>query len=146
MLYLDYEWLKAKYLEAQKQYDDILSEKEALFAKTQPKAIQYDKEAVKGGKKGNAFESYMIKKEEKKIDERLSECKELFFARAELLQMKEKELRASKQLYDRIYCMRILDRYSAEKIAAKTNYSNMHIYRKIEQIQKMLQNVTKAGL
>ena len=40
MLYIEYEEYKNKYYEVQRKYNDILNEKEELFAKTQPKATQ----------------------------------------------------------------------------------------------------------
>ena len=56
MVYLEYERFKVKYLEIQNNYNDILTEKENLFTKTQPNAIRYDKENVQGGTFENGFD------------------------------------------------------------------------------------------
>ena len=52
MLYIEYEEYKNKYYEVQKKYNDILNEKEELFAKTQPKATQINGEKTAGGAGG----------------------------------------------------------------------------------------------
>lgn len=96
MLYNEYEQLRIKYYEAQNKCDEILSEKEALFQLTQPKAITLDKEKVSGGGGNNIFDTYLIKKEEKKIDQRLEEANNILKNRKQLLEIKEQELRKSK--------------------------------------------------
>ena len=69
MLYIEYHEYRDKYIIAQRKYDEVLSEKEHLFARTQPKATQYDKEVVSGGSPSNSFDEYLIAKEKKQIDE-----------------------------------------------------------------------------
>lgn len=138
MIYLEYERFKVKYLEIQNKYNEILTEKENLFTKTQPNAIRYDLEHVQGGDHENGFDSYLIAKEEKKIDERLFEARQLLEDREKLLLLKEKELRASKDKLDRIYCMRFVDNKRPYIIARSLNYSESQIYRIIDKIQKSL--------
>jgi len=135
-VYIDYEIYKCKYLEIQIQYNEILTEKENLFTKTQPNAIRYDKVQVQGGTYGNGFDEYLIAKEKEQIDERLAEARQLLEDREKLLELKEKELRASKDKLDLIYCMRYVDNKRPYAIARSLNYSESQIYRILDKIQK----------
>lgn len=140
-VYIDYEIYKCKYLEIQSKYNEILTEKENLFAKTQPNAIRYDKLQIEGGKLvGNGFDEYLIAKEEDKIDERLTEARQLLEDRERLLKLKEKELRASKDKLDQIYLMRFVDNKRPYAIARSLNYSESQIYRILDKIQKDLRS------
>lgn len=135
-VYIDYDIYKCKYLEIQIQYNEILTEKENLFTRTQPNAIRYDKVQVQGGTYGNGFDEYLIAKEKEQIDERLSEARQLLEDRERLLKLKEKELRASKDKLDLIYCMRYVDNKRPYAIARCLNYSESQIYRILDKIQK----------
>lgn len=139
MVYIEYEKYKTKYYESQSNFNDILDEQEKLFAKTQPKATIYDKEKVKGGKPVNTFESYVIVKQKKKIDERLKEAKSILEDRAILLKAKEEELKASKNWYDVIYTYYYIENYSERKIENKIPYSKSQIHRILEKIKKNIQ-------
>ena len=136
MLYLDYERYRLKYYEAQRKYNDIIEEKEILFAQTQPQAIQYDAEKTSGGKMSNTFDEYLIAKERKRIDERLSEAQSILEDRQRLMKLKEKELRESKNYIDRIYVMRHIDKIRVYKIASAVNYSEAQVYRALQEIKK----------
>lgn len=136
MVYLEYEKYRIRYLETQRAYDEILSEKEALFQRTQPQAIKYDKEHVDGGETHNLLEEYIEKKEEKRIDERLAEVKSLLEDRERLLRLKLDELRASKYLEDKIYYYRYIERIRAFKIARMINYSESQVYRILQKIER----------
>ena len=143
MVYIIYEDFKNKYIETQKRYDEILREKERLFSKTQPASVDYDKERVSGGTASNPFDAYMIAKEEKHIDERLMEIRSILDDRGKLLKIKEKELRNSKALEDKIYRMRHLDRLKVYQIAKLLNYSEPQIYRILRKISKTLKDDKK---
>ena len=127
MLYIEYELYKSKYKETQSKYDEILTEKELIFQRTQTQAIDYDKEKVSGGTYNNIFDKYLVEKEEKRIDERLEEVKSLLDDRERLLKLKEQELRASNNLYDKVYRMRFIDRISPYVIGEKIGYSKTQI-------------------
>ena len=141
MLFLDYEEYKTKYAETQRQYDEILSEKEELFASTQPNAVKYDADIVSGGKQENAFDVYLMQKERKRIDERLEEIKKLLIDRENLLAAKRVELYASHEQYDKIYLMRFIEKLNGYKIAKKIHYSPSQVYRILEQIGKMIEKM-----
>ena len=137
-LYMEFVDYRAKYLEAQKHYDEILNEKAQLFETTQPKAVISDNEKISGGVKNNSFDDYLITKEKQRIDERLAESKKILEDRELLLKLKEKELRASNILIDKIYCMRYLDGVRVNRIAIIANYSESQIYRGLDEIRKSL--------
>ena len=141
MLYVEYNQLRNKYILVQIQYDAILSEQEALFLRTQPQAVNFEKERVKGGNSISAFDEYLIAKEKKRIDERLTEIKNILDDRRELLELKEKELRASKDWDDIIFTLYYLDNLSLTKIANRIPYSRVQIWRKLNIIKGNLKAV-----
>lgn len=142
MLYVEYEKYLNRYRSTQAKVDEILTEKEAIFLKTQTQGIRYDLEKITGGAYTNIFESYVINLEKKKIDERLQEAKSLLEERKMLLDMKERELRNSKELYDKIYRMRYIDNLSPYNIGERIGYSTSQIYRILDKINKILKNAT----
>lgn len=141
MNYIEYEIYRIKYLDSQQAYDDILTEKEELFAKTQPKSVKFDQERVGGGIPESTFDSYLIEKERKKIDLRLAEAKTIMEEREELLQVKEQELRNSNEVIDKLYCLKVLDRLKMARIARIINYSESHIYRLMGEIYRNIKKM-----
>lgn len=142
MVYIEYEYLRRKFTEAEERYDAILSEKEDLFERTQPKGIRYDRDKVSGGENPDKYADYLILKERKKIDKRLAEAKSMVDDRREQLKEKETELRASKAVLDRVYVMRFLDNVPAEEIGPAVNYSRSSIYRFLQ----IFEALTKDGM
>ena len=136
MLYIEYHEYRDKYYDAQRKYDEVLSEKEHLFIKTQPKATQYDKEVVSGGSPSNSFDDYVIAKEKKQIDERLEEAKSILEDRERLLKLKEEELRLSKDWHDKVYVYKYLDNLSVNEIKYKMHYCRSNIYEILKKINK----------
>lgn len=143
MLYLDYERLKGKYINAQKTYNEILSEKERLFAKTQPKAIKFDRESVGGGKP-YTIDDYLVEIEQKGINERLDQAWMILNERKSVLWVKEQELRASKSLHDQIYKYRYLDSMRPYRIASRIGYSESQVYRILKIIEHNLKDARKC--
>ena len=135
-VYPQYIECRARYAEAKRRYAEILTEKEELFQRTQPQAVQFDRERVGGGSPSNKFEEYVIAKESKRLDERLYEARSIAEDRERLLRMKEKELRASGDVRDKVYFMRYLDRMKVYRIARAVNYSEPQIYRILREIRK----------
>ena len=142
MLYLEYERFKRKYNDAQAVYDSILTEREELFQRTQPKSVDTGQEKVSSCPQGDSFASYLIEKERKRIDERLNEAKDNFEERLILLTQKEYDLRESKQVDDRIYTMRMLDRVRIKRIAKAINYSESHVKRRLRKIRQKIKDDT----
>ena len=136
VIYLEYESFKLKYRSLQEKYDAVLTEKEKLITKAMPSATRYDKESVKCNSNGNPNEDYVISLEEKKIDEKIAKIEKLLKERENLISLKEKELRKSNDLFDRIYVMRVIDGFNFDKIASKIDRSKSQVYRMFDQIQK----------
>jgi len=141
VLYVEYNQLRIKYLNAQIQYDAILSEQEELFLRTQPTAVNFEKERVTGGDPSNPFDNYIIAKEQKRIDERLKEIKSILDDRKELLDLKERELRASKDWYDKIYTYYFLERLTITQLECRIPYSRVQIWRKLNVIKSNIKGV-----
>ena len=144
MLYLDYEILKSKYLDSKHIWDALMEQKEMLFLRTLPNAIQIDKEKVSGGIQGNSFDDYLIKKEQLHLDEKIMEIESIIESREKMLKTKEQELRASRNLHDRIYSMRYMDHSRVENIAKKIGYSESQIYRILEIIERKMKHARKC--
>ena len=140
-IYISYEEYKIKYLNAQKEYNKVLEEKESLFAKTQPSAIAFDKEKVSGGRINNTFDGYLIEKEKKQIDQRLEEIKSIVEDRKNLLSIKEKELRWSTNVTDKIYIYRFINKEKIYKIARLVGYSEPQVYRILKIIRKRIKMI-----
>ena len=136
MLYIEYEIYKNKYYEVQKKYNEILNEKEELFARTQPTAVRITGDKTTGGKHINAFDDYLIQKEKKNIDQRLEEVKSILDDRERLVKLKEQELRASNNSFDKIYRCRYIDRLTIEKTARISNYSRSQVFNILKEIRK----------
>lgn len=137
-IYLTYEEYKRNYYKVQKLYNEILEEKEKLFAKTQPKSTKFDKINVDGGNISNSFDDYLIIKEKKQIDKRLNEIKIISEDRKKLLDAKEDELRKSKEWIDKIYVYKYIENLQVRKIIHLVPYKEAQVYRKLEEIKKTL--------
>ena len=152
MVYLEYERLKRKFKDSQEICDSIISEKEVLFQKTQPKSPmgEYEREFDKavsvgssGGIRINQIEEYVIALEQKQINERLSEAKAILEERKSLLMQKEDELRHSKSIYDIIYVCRVLEGMKVKEIKRITHYSEPQIYRILKNIRGKIEHDRK---
>ena len=137
-VYIAYEEFKNKYLEAQKQFDKILQEKEEIFAKTQPKSPNWDKIDSPTLTEHNNFDNYLISKESKKIDERLEEIKSILDDRERLLKLKEKELMGSREQIDKIYKLKYIRQINVNEIIKNANYSKSQVYRLLDIIKRVV--------
>lgn len=135
MIYTEYELCKFKYMELQKRFDAVLTEKERLFTKTQPNAITYDKDHVQMSHDGNVLEDYVIALETGEIDKKIDNLRGLLDDRGKLLRLKEEELRKSQIREDKIYVMRFLDGMNVGLIAKRLNYSNSQVNRIIRKME-----------
>ena len=138
MVYIEYERLKKQYEFMQGICDQILREKERYFTKTQPNAIRYDRLNVKGGAKDNSFDEYLDDCDRHKIDQRLDEAIKTLRARAELVAIKEEQLRKSKELENIVYTMKFIDNAKTKTIAMALGYSESQVYRLIQKIQERI--------
>ena len=129
MIYLEYERLRRKYLETLQKHLDLLDEKEAIFSRTQPKAIRYDKDRITGGEPRDTSAEYMIEIERRGIDARIDICLSVLDAREELLKRKGEELKASVDINDRVYVLMYFEGMKVYQIAGATHYSEAQIFR-----------------
>lgn len=143
MLYLDYALYQQKYQDAVRRLDDVLSEREVLFQQTQPSATDYGKSKVSSSSNGSPFDSYLIAKEKTKVDERIAEAEDIVKDRKKLLELKERELRASMDTHDKIYRMRFIDHWNVYRIGGRVGYSTAQIYRIIKIIEDRIKDATK---
>lgn len=138
MLYIEYEAYKAKYKQTQQELNKILNEEEALFTKTQPKGLHFMGDGIHGGKQTNSFDWYLEEKEHRQIDERLAEIRAILIDRAQLAELKRKELLKSQLFFDRLYVAKYIKGMTITKMANIFHYSERSIYRYLRLIQRTL--------
>lgn len=152
MLYIEYTQIKIKYRQAERSLERILTEKDKLFQRTQPKSTmgEYEREfdkhinvSSKGGAKVSQIEEYVIAMEEQGINERLKEAKSICEDWRELLQTKEEELRRSKDIDDELFVMRCIEHKRVRDIVRKTHYSRGQVYKRLQKIRDKIKEETK---
>lgn len=143
MIYEEYESIWNTIRKKEKELFELINKRDELFIKTQPKSSKFDKEKVDGKKTANMMEEYVIQKEY--LNERIMQLNITLDDIYQVLKRKRDELRQSKNIYDRIYYYRIIERLSMYKIAALVGYSKEQTYRYFKKI-KMTQNDTNNGV
>ena len=139
MLYIDYIKAQNDYLAAWDTYAEVLKEKEALFDRTQPKGIDYQKDKVQGGGNTNAFDEYILAKERAGIDERLEEAKKIADARWVLMESIQQALRSSMDIEDRVFCLRFMEHRRVKEVAKMLSYSESHVWHVSSRVQAEVQ-------
>ena len=109
---------------------------------TQPNAIRYDKDKVQISPSGSILDKYVEALEEQGIDEKLTTFRQLLDDRERLLKIKECDLRASSDRFDRVYSMKFLDGMSINQIAQRMNYSRRQVYRIFNEIRRGMKCLT----
>ena len=130
---VEYILLEKKYKDAFEIYESILAEQERLFIMTQPKSMRYDQDRVQTTP-SNVLETYITKKEEKRIDSKLRKAKCILKKRESLLEDKKRELILSREIPDLIYRYRYIENIKCSHIAEMLGYSQSQIYRIIDGI------------
>lgn len=146
-LYLEHRGYYLSYLEAQKKLEDIINEYEVILTKVQPKSSlaeherEFSKETIlpPSGKKINKAEEYAIAMEQRKIKERLSDAKLILQERFNLLDLKEQEIRKSRDIYNRIYTLKWIDGMKADAIIEETGYSRSQVYNILKHLNKQIE-------
>ena len=146
-LYLAHRGYYLSYLEAQKKLEDIINEYEAILTKVQPKSSlaeherEFSKETIlpPSGKKINKAEEYAIAMEQRKIKERLSDAKLILQERFNLLDLKEQEIRKSRDIYNRIYTLKWIDGMKVDAIIEETGYSRSQVYNILKHLNKQIE-------
>lgn len=134
--YLEYEGIKERYEGLQETFAKILLEKERLLTRTLPNAIRYDGLKVESSVNGNPLEEYVLSVEDEELDMKLGQYRQSLTDWRILLDLKERELRQSTSVIDRIYVYRYLEGYSVNRICRAINYGRAWVYRKISLIEK----------
>lgn len=135
-LFVEYERIKTRYAAVQDSFARALMEKERLFTRTLPSAIRYDKDKVQNSVDDNPLEDFVISADEKELDEKIKRYRMLLDDWRVLMDVKEQELRRSKEIYNTIYVMRYLDGFSVSRIAKLLHYNRQYIYKKMRQMWK----------
>lgn len=140
-LFIEYELLKRECKLAKREYDKSLEKKAEYYYSVLPGANDTSKELIKTECTNDKFLNYTIRIQE--IDSEIDVRKNLYGNLSYRLKLKEIELRNSKELLDRIYTYRYLDRYKVNKIARLVEYSRAQLYRKLDEIDKKVKDETK---
>lgn len=140
-LFLEHYEIKQKYLKEKNRYDSLIEKKAMLMIHTQPKATDLSKEPVSGGNNCNTMELFVQRLEE--LDPEITIARNKRDLEEYLLKKKEIELSNSSDTLDKVYYLKYVKKYKVRNIAIMVNYSKMQVYRKLDEIEKMLQNVTK---
>lgn len=127
MLYIDYAVLKISFNSACETLNALIDKEMEAFAKTLPSAIRYDVPRVMHSTDTTSQLDDFILTEEA-LQQHIRTAKMIVYERAELLSLKEQELRNSTDLDDIIYTMRYIDGKTWQKIADELHYSDHAIY------------------
>jgi DNA-directed RNA polymerase specialized sigma subunit len=138
MLFVEYERCKDIYIELQAKYEAVMLEKERLFTRVMPNAINYDKEDIQTSISSNMLDEYILALERNKVDERLESIKSMLDDRQRLLSMKEQALRKSPDKYDRLYVFRYLDGMGVKQITRRMYLSKTQVYRLLDDIRRKI--------
>ena len=136
MLYAEYEKMWGIIRKLEKELFDLINERDELFIKTQPKAAVMDKEKVDISFKNNMMENYVIKQEY--FNRRIEQLQQSLDDRYQALNRKREELRLSKNMYDRIYYLKYIEKLSTFKIANISGYDRTSVWRHLKKIEKSI--------
>ena len=139
----EYESIWSKIHKLEEELFNYIEKRNELFDKTQPKSANMDKIMVDGKNPTNMMEQYVIQKEY--LNEKINQLNTTLDDLYQVLKRKRDELKQSKNIYDRIYYYRIIERLSMYKIATLVGYSKEQTYRYFKKI-KMTQNDTNNGV
>lgn len=141
-VFVDYVILKQSYDQSLERLRELLDRKEEAFTRTLPSAIRYDLQKVMHSVPVvSALDEYVMDIE--RIDQQIREARIILIDRREMLDLKEKELRESKDTNDRIFVLRYLENWKVDRVARKLYYSVDTIWYRERKIKKILD---KEGL
>lgn len=153
MIYVEYHDLLKKYKQAEKSYYKALDKKSKLLYGVEPHATQFKEIMVdySYNSPDEGFINYSSEIEE--VNDLINETRNNKDVLEYELKKKEKELRYSHNIYDRIYVYQWLERKRVNYYYKLLNYSKRQIYRFIDEIklniypeEKMAQNGTKNNI
>ena len=141
MRYLEHRRRYVEYKQAQEDLNNILNEWILAFQRTMPKISYGDKVQ---GNPSNKIEEYIIEIENKHLKQRKEIAEQIIDGKAKLLELAEKDLRKSKNIYDLIYTFKWVDGLRPKEIYRKLdlmgmNYSNSQIYEITGRISRQIE-------
>ena len=143
-LFIEYELLKRECKSAKREYDKALEKKAEYYYSVLPGASDTSKELIKTECTNDKFLNYTIRIQE--IDSEIDVRKNLYGNLSYRLKLKEIELRNSKELLDRIYTYRYLDKLKVKVIGIKIRYGKSQTYDYITKIKNMIENATSEKI
>lgn len=143
-LFIEYELLKRECKSAKREYDKSLEKKAEYYYSVLPGASDTSKELIKTECTNDKFLNYTIRIQE--IDSEIDVRKNLYGNLSYRLKLKEIELRNSKELLDRIYTYRYLDKLKVKVIGIKIRYGKSQTYDYITKIKNMIENATSEKI
>ena len=142
-LFVEYHSLKKEVNKINDELDDLLNKKARIFGMTQPQASDVTKEMFPSAMSSNdKFLLYTIKTEE--LDKQITNKKNELGVKKYQMKLKLMDLRESKDILDRIYVYKYVDKKKVGKFYRLTHYSRMQVYRKIQEIEEKIKDVTKC--
>ena len=141
-LFIEYHALKKEVDRLNYEFEKLLDKKSRIFAMTQPQASDVTKEMFPSAMSSNdKFLLYTIKTEE--IDRQIINKKNELGIKRYKLKLKLMDLRESKDILDRIYVYKYVDKLKVGRFYRLTHYSRPQVYRKLEEIKEKLKDETK---
>lgn len=136
MIYEEYEAIWTKIRKIEKELFELINRRDELFETTQPKSPATDKEIVDGNNPINAIENYVVQKEY--LNEKIGQLNQTLDDMYQILRRKREELKLSKNLYDRIYNFRYIERLSVFKISKLIDYSERQTRRHLKKLEQKI--------
>lgn len=136
MLYIDYEKMWEVIRKQEKELFELMNARDELFTMTQPKATKFDKELVDSSHQSNTLETYVVKEEQCTL--RINQLNKSIDDRYQALNRKREELRLSKNIYDRIYYLKYIEKMNIYKIAILVGYERTSVWRHLKKIEKSI--------
>ena len=134
MIYEEYEVIWSKIRKLEKELFELINKRDELFIITQPKSSKFDKEKVDSKTTKNIIERYVIEKEY--LNERIMQLNITLDDWYQILNRKRGELKLSKQISDRIYYYRLIEKMSPSKIAYLIPCDRTTVYRHMKEMCK----------
>lgn len=134
MIYEEYEAIRKKIQEKEEKLFKLLDKRDRIFSMTQPKSSKFDKEMVDGKNPINTIEEYIIQDEQQQLSVQITQLNLLLDDWYQALKRKRDELKQSKNIYDRIYYLRIIEKVSPAKIAYLIPCDRATVYRYMQDL------------
>ena len=139
--YLEHRRRHIEYRQAQEDLNAILNEWILAFQRTIPKITYGDRVQ---GNPTNKVEEYVIELENKQLRQRQQIAEQIISGKAKLLEIAEKDLRKSHNIYDLIYTFKWVDEMRPKEIYRRLdlmgmNYSTSQIYEITKRIKAQIE-------